>query len=44
LASIDTNRVRTACVCTRVNSKRKALTMWACSGGVWLIQNRRACA
>ena len=36
LHSMATTRSRTAWVCTRVNSKRNAATMWFCSTGVWL--------
>jgi hypothetical protein len=43
LTSMDTTRSRTAGVCTRVSSKRKAAAMWACSTGDWLLKNRRAC-
>lgn len=35
-------RSRTASVCTLLNSKMKAETMWFCSGSVWLKKNRLA--
>ena len=41
--SPDTMRSRTAGVCTRDSSNRKALMMWVFSTGVWLFQNSVAC-
>ena len=40
---LDTIRSRTAGVCTRDSSKRKALMMCCCSMSVWLFQNNVAC-
>ena len=39
----DTIRSRTAGVCTRESSKRKALMMCCFSTSVWLFQNNVAC-